>query len=308
MAVYAREVFIKQPNRLFVYAPIMTGKTIRVLQFDRSGVQVSRTIDYHQKPIFFIMLIVLFSSLDEALIGYDTSTTWRAGRCVITMFDILDQNGKVAEDPQPLFARRTIRSRGTVCWRVRYGNRELLVKDYWGVDARVRESEFLKELAGIKGIGQMFAFTNERYSTFSLRGFKAGSRVLSDTQHLVPNRVFTRLALQMYGLTLNAATSARQLLCRHRDAFLQKDILNRDISFNNLLLASRESDSGVLIDFDMAKKMQAISATTEGDSRTGTRAYQSFKVLLQDNRLGHHDHMDDLESIYYVLFFCLLWA
>ncbi|KAJ6571741.1 hypothetical protein B0H19DRAFT_1023206 [Mycena capillaripes] len=340
MSVYAREVFIKQRNRLFVYAPIMTGETIRVLQFDRSGAQVSQTINYHEDPIFFIKLVVLFSSLDEEVIGYDTSIYWKGDKRVMQMipaelweesdpsapcwkpnvdnisldFDILDKDGRLVKDPEPLFARRTIRSRGTVCWRVKYGDRELLVKDYWGVDARTPESDFLKEVAGIKGVGQMYAFSNARYSTYGLRGFEAGSRVLSDTEQLVPNRTFMRLALQMYSLTLNTATSALQLLgavrdvvSGHRDALLVKGILHRDISFNNLLLSSNPDANGVLIDFDMAKRMQDIIANqgTEGDSRTGTRAFQSVKVLLRNDKLGHHDHMDDLESVFYVLFYVL---
>ncbi|KAJ7509679.1 hypothetical protein B0H11DRAFT_1702666 [Mycena galericulata] len=306
VSVYAREVFIKQPNRLFVYAPVMTGETIRVIQFDRSGAQYSEPIDYHDDPIFFIKLVVLFSSLDEKLVGYDTSIYWENGKRMLAM------DGEPTADAEPLFARRTIRSRGTVCWRVKCEGREFLIKDYWGVDTRTRESEFLKEVAGTKGVGQMHAFTNDRESTCHLRGFEPGSRMMSTTETFVPNRSLSRLALEMYMDTLNTATSAHQLLSAvrdivsgHRDALLSKGILHRDISFTNLLLSSRETDFGVLIDFDMAKKMEDLLANvgTEGDSRTGTRAYQSFKVLIDEyQKLGHHDHMDDLESIYYVLF------
>ncbi|KAJ7672155.1 hypothetical protein DFH06DRAFT_1175475 [Mycena polygramma] len=42
---------------------------------------------------------------------------------------------------------------------------------------------------------------------------------------------------------------------------------------------------------------------SDPDSRTGTRPFQSVKVLFQDPKLGQHDHMDDLESIYYVLLY-----
>jgi serine/threonine protein kinase len=51
---------------------------------------------------------------------------------------------------------------------------------------------------------------------------------------------------------------------------LVKGILHRDISFNNLLLSSNPDTNGVLIDFDMAKRMKDIIANqgTEGDSRT----------------------------------------
>ncbi|KAJ7672172.1 hypothetical protein DFH06DRAFT_1467706 [Mycena polygramma] len=134
VSVYAREIFIHQNNRRFVYVPLMTGKSIR--------------------PIFFIQLVVLFSSLDEKLLGYDTSIYWKNGKRMMEMipaeiwvengtdgpawkandspieFEIVDKDGRPSQNPRPLFARRTIRSRGTLCWRVQYEGRQLLVKDY----------------------------------------------------------------------------------------------------------------------------------------------------------------------------------
>ncbi|KAJ6466539.1 hypothetical protein C8R47DRAFT_1223971 [Mycena vitilis] len=332
VAVYAREIFIHQHNRRFVYVPLMTDTTIRVIQFDRSGAQASRPINYHQDPIFFIQLVVLFSSLKEELLGYDISIYWKNGKRMMKVrpdeiwvdngtdkpawqasdaieFEIVDKDGGPSKDPAPFFARRTIRSRGTICWRVQYGGQQYLVKDYWGVAGRTPESVFLKDAALIKGIGRLHAYDDNRDSTYALRGFAADGALYSDTEEkcLVPNRIFTRLVLRMYGRTLNNAPSGlhllravRDIVSGHRDILRDKDILHRDISFNNLLLASGEED-GVLIDFDMAKRLAEIIYTTKGDSRTGTRAYQSVKVLLLDPRLGHHDHMDDLESIFYVL-------
>ncbi|KAJ7671547.1 hypothetical protein DFH06DRAFT_1366598 [Mycena polygramma] len=302
-----------QNNRRFVYVPVMTGETIRVIHFDRSGVQVSHPINYHDQPIFFVQLVVLFSSVNEELVGFDTSIYWKDGKRMMKMipdeiwvqtgidgpawkanddnspleFEIVDKDGRPSEDPEPLFERRTIRSRGTICWRVQHKGRQLLVKDYWG----------------------LYAFKNNRDSTYGLRGFSADASLHSDMDSncLIPNRILTRLVLRIYGSTLNKASSGLQLLravraivCGHRDVFLEKKILHRDISFDNLLLASGMED-GVLIDFDMAKTLAEIMDKAKGDSRTGTRAYQSVKVLHLDPKLGHHDHMDDLESIFYVL-------
>ncbi|KAJ6488110.1 hypothetical protein C8R47DRAFT_1196270 [Mycena vitilis] len=332
VAVYAREVFIHQHNRRFVYVPLMTDKTIRIIQFDRSGAQASQPINYHQDPIFFIQLVVLFTSLDEELLGYDTSIYWKNGKRMMKVrpdeiwvdngtdkpawqasdtieFEIVDKDGRPSQNPAPFFARRTIRSRGTICWRVQYGCQQYLVKDYWGVAGRTPESVFLKDAALIKGIGRLHAYADNRDSTYALRGFAADGALYSDTEEkcLVPNRILTRLVLRMYGRTLNNAPSSlhllravRDIVRGHSEILFNKDILHRDISFNNLLLAYGEED-GVLIDFDMAKRLAEIMSSTEGDSRTGTRAYQSVKVLLSDPKHGHHDHMDDLESIFYVL-------
>ncbi|KAJ7207117.1 hypothetical protein GGX14DRAFT_698273 [Mycena pura] len=329
VAVYGREIFIQQPNRLFVYVPLMTQTTLRVIQFDRSGAHASSTFDYHQNPILFIKLVLLFSSLDEELLGYDTSIFWRGGYRFMEVvpdeiWDATASYWRINEEKKkmefeilggaPFFVRKTIRSRGTVCWRVKYGDEELLVKDYWMADGRTAEWKFLQEVADIKsGIAHMHCFNNERYSTYGLREWKTGP-ILSTTDHPVAKRMLMRIVLNMYGSTLEKAPSAlrllsavRDIVCGHRAVLLEKKILHRDISINNLLLTPNggtDAGDGVLIDFDMAKKVKtdSVSIPTEGDTRTGTRAFQSVKILLHSDQL-RHDHMDDLESIFYVLFY-----
>ncbi|KAJ7116502.1 hypothetical protein C8R44DRAFT_854892 [Mycena epipterygia] len=328
VAVYAREVFIQQPNRRFVYVPIMTGEIIRVLRFDRAGCYYSQRIDYHSDAAFFVKLVILLSSLNEELLGFDTSIYWSHGRRFMKM-----KPGEIFNDTtscwepnteelvfkladEPVFSRRTIRSRGTVCWRAEYRGKHYIVKDYWRADGRAHESDFLKRLAGIDGVGQMFAFDDDRKSIKAERGFGPTEVMTSDHQSkaVVVNRFFMRLVLPKYGDTLEQAQSARQLLCAVRDivkghsaSVLKKEILHRDISFSNLLLSPHEKFHGVVIDWDLAKTMPDIiaSQSTEGDSRTGTRAYQSVKVLRGSSLLGHHDNMDDIESIFYVLYYVL---
>ncbi|KAI0047382.1 hypothetical protein FA95DRAFT_1606078 [Auriscalpium vulgare] len=92
----------------------------------------------------------------------------------------------------------------------------------------------------------------------------------------------------------------------HRDALLVKGILHRDVSLFNIMFDKHARDGvlGRLIDFDLAKKFKDLfdKNATGGDLRTGTRMYQSVKVLSGDpNVFGVHDHMDDLESFFYVL-------
>ena len=63
------------------------------------------------------------------------------------------------------------------------------------------------------------------------------------------------------------------MIIGHRAVLLEKKILHRDISINNLLLTPNggtDAGDGVLIDFDMAKKVEAdnVSIPTEGDTRT----------------------------------------
>ncbi|KAJ7163910.1 hypothetical protein C8R43DRAFT_257704 [Mycena crocata] len=326
IATYAREALIQQPNRRFVYVPILTGKVIRTVQFDRSGCYYSRRIDYHAEAAFFVKLVILLSSFNEDLLGFDTSIYWERGRRFMRMTpaELYNQTTESWEpnteeyvfalEDQPMFSRRTIRSRGTVCWIATHDGNQYVVKDYWRADGRAYESRFLKELVGIKGVGQMFTYNDDQESIKAKRGFDVEELMTSDdTRAPVLDRWFTRLVLPKYGDTLEKATSPRQLLYAIQDivkghcgGLMERGILHRDISFSNLLLSSYDSKA-VIIDWDLSKKMVDLVAQqgTDGDSRTGTRAYQSVKVLNGSPLLGHHDNMDDLESIFYVLYYIL---
>ncbi|KAJ7750412.1 hypothetical protein DFH07DRAFT_827647 [Mycena maculata] len=325
VGAYAREVFIQQPNRRFVYVTFMTATEIRILRFDRAGCYYSRRIDYHKEAVFFVKLVVLLSSFNEELLGFDTSIYWEHGHRFMRMkpAEVFDHETKAWKanteellftvDDKPVFSRRTIRSRGTVCWSAKHKGKTYIVKDYWRAQGRAKESLFLRELAGVKGVGQMFTYQDDRESVRAGRGFvDAADMVSDDGEKPVLDRWSTRVVLPKYGDTLDKAGSARQLLCAIRDileghieSVLDKQILHRDISLGNLLLSPFDFEEAVLIDWDLAKRMRELIAgqATEGDSRTGTRAFQSVKVLYgSPDLLKHHDHMDDLESIYYVLY------
>ncbi|KAJ7220158.1 hypothetical protein GGX14DRAFT_515551, partial [Mycena pura] len=317
--MYSRETFIQQPNRKFVYATMLTARDIRVLRFDRAGCYYSQKIDYHANAVFFVKLVLLLSSFDEAVLGFDTSMYWENGRrkMKITPPEIFNKTTKelVFElEDKPLFSRRTIRSRGTVCWVGTYNDEQYIVKDYWRADGRLCESEFLRGLVNIKGVGQMLTYVDDRDSIKLGRGLES---MISDSGAPVADRSFMRVVVQKYGETLEKATSAHHLLCAvrdivegHRDSLLKVDTLHRDLSFNNLLLTLPADDAcGVIIDWDMATGMTDLvreqGRGTDGDLRTGTMPYQSVKMLHGDPRLSHHDHMDDLESIFYVLCYVL---
>ncbi|KAJ6630937.1 hypothetical protein B0H10DRAFT_2320776 [Mycena sp. CBHHK59/15] len=307
VAVYAREAFIQQSNRHFVYVPIMTATTIRVIRFDRAGGYYSQFINFHKDAEFFVKLIILFSLLNEALIGLDTSIYWRNGRYATPSLKpgmIIIEYTIVAV---PSFSRRTIRSRSTVCWDATNGTDHFILKDSWRADGRACESEFLRELSGIKGVAQMVSFLNEKNGVKQSRGFEDGSQMVSTTGHPVLDRFFPRLVLPQYGGNFVQAQSAHQLLCALRDAvtghcdsLIDRGILHRDISIDNLVLSLIPDECVVIIDFDMAKKMADLQeGKVSGASRTGTRAFQAMKVLHEfSSKLGHHDHVDDLESTF----------
>lgn len=186
---YALEVFIQQPYRRFVYITLISC-TIRILRFDRAGCYYSQRIKYHDGTVFFGKLVVLLSSFNEALLGYDTSLSWVDGKHVMKMTPAEIFNEGVWEanttelvfelDNQLIFSRRTIRSRGTVCWTARYKGEYYIIKDYWCAEGRAQESAFLKDLAGIRGVGQMLTYDDDRESV--KEGFLDAEVMKSDTQ------------------------------------------------------------------------------------------------------------------------------
>ena len=88
----------------------------------------------------------------------------------------------------------------------------------------------------------------------------------------------------------------------HQRLLQQMGILHRDISIGNILIAEDENE-GFLIDLD-----HAVRVDREGSSgakgRTGTKVFMSIGLLLQSDseRRLPHSFMDDLESVFWLLF------
>ncbi|KAF7318164.1 hypothetical protein HMN09_00324600 [Mycena chlorophos] len=332
IAVYARETFIAQPNRRFVFATMISFTGVRVMRFDRAGCYHTRCIDYHTNAALFVKIVLALSSYDEKLVGYDTSVYWekrakKQRKMRFTPTHILENNELVPNaeelvfdlEAKPLFARRTIRSRGTVCWVAQYDEREFVVKDYWRADGRQSESEFLRQLIDVPGVAQLFTFVDDVDDVCTGRGV---TQIINRDNQPIANRFLMRVVIPLYGDTLEAASTALELLVAirdivhgHRECVLRHGILHRDISHTNLRLSPyHERETAVLIDWDLAKAING-QQMTEGDWRTGTRAFQSCKVLRlasptqtsDQTALGFPDHMDDLESVYYVLFYILCY-
>ncbi|KAF7307097.1 hypothetical protein MIND_00503000 [Mycena indigotica] len=322
IAVYAREVFIQQPNRKFVYVNVITPEVLRIVRFDRAGCYYTRCIDYHKNPVFFVKIVLLQTAFVEEHMGFDTSVYWENGQRKMKFLPDELYSLQTAKwekntleivldlDEAPLFVRHSIRSRGTVCWGATYKGRRYVVKDYWRTDGRETESQLLKELTGVRGVGQMFGFHDDRDSIHISRG-PGGST----SEIPIVDRWFMRIATLEYRETLEHALPQQLIQAiidiaeGHRFSLLEKGILHRDISFANVRLSPYPGETAVIIDWDMAKRMSQLVTVLTDESgqrearkdRTGTRAYQSFKLLNGSNNTGHHDNMDDLESMFYVL-------
>ncbi|KAJ2912848.1 hypothetical protein MD484_g7567, partial [Candolleomyces efflorescens] len=310
--IYARQIFIHQPNRRYVRILVLSGHHLRVFHFDRSGVQYTPPLDIHEEPHTFVRLILGLSSPNESDIGLDATIFWliRNGRKIVGGISM-----RGADDSEtlyqlsrlePLFCRTNICGRSTTCWSVLDGDtgEELLVKSSWRSEDRTSEHVYLKEAVGIPGVVQMVSCEPDRCQTLWFRG-----------RHLAPaglqNRVETRVLVKHYGFPITEFTSPKQLLWALRDAIaghralVKKGTLHRDVSIQNVLLGkpgAAPGDRGILIDFDMAIHYSADGFNPPSTSQIGTRLYQSAMVLSTKEAIYPlpHSHLDDIESFFYV--------
>ncbi|KAF6741597.1 hypothetical protein DFP72DRAFT_256111 [Ephemerocybe angulata] len=312
--IYCRQILIQQPNRNFVRFLIITQSSVRLVHYDRSGTYVTPFHNIHEDPVTFIRLILGLSSTNESILGFDTAFEWtldpESGRKVAGTIATLDEAGgliryKLNMDAPPL-VRAGIRGRGTTCWTAFHpetGDR-VLIKDAWRNESKGSEIEYLKVAKGVEGVVQMISFEDYRAETKDYRP--------STCDHPGSyNRIKSRVVMEHYGPSIWNFESRIQLIGAIKDAIqahkklYNRLVLHRDISMQNFLLGSSVEPGrrGVIIDLDMAVKIDRPASEIPADPRTGTRQYQSFAVLESSTGVQPpppQDHLDDIESFFYV--------
>ncbi|KZT19322.1 hypothetical protein NEOLEDRAFT_1245922 [Neolentinus lepideus HHB14362 ss-1] len=275
LAVYVHECLVQQRNRILVYGALLTEQRIQLFQFDRAGVLFSVWVDIHAKPATFIKIILGLSTTDEKELGFETCLYWY-GSLQYFKPDLIEPKAYVIHDPYKLFRRHTIRGRGTTCWILQDDDAsKLVLKLSWWTRDREAEWRFLEDIKAenerCKKNRQEEKVKEEENKPVPGIGSIIAHKELESLSSL-------RHGIPLFGPPLEQAPSALQSL----RAF-------RDITVNMNYTSSR----GFLIDFDMAKRTNKMVTT---DLRTGTRAFQSIKVL---DGLGFHDYLDDLESSFW---------
>ncbi|KZT19330.1 hypothetical protein NEOLEDRAFT_1078111, partial [Neolentinus lepideus HHB14362 ss-1] len=302
LAVYARECFVQQPNRRFVYGLLLTEKRVQVYQFDRGGVWYSKWYDIRIMASTFVEIILGIASSDETHLGLDTRIFWDGDRRYFEDPGAVNIRYTISHPDRP-FRRRTIRGRGTTCWTVTdLSGKEYMLKFSWKSKDRVGEWDYLQRIknANLKHVGIMESYRKIEQLSSIRPGVSVNHEDFTEREYYYTLQPF-------YGPPIEKFTSVLQLYRAFRDAIsgvmelLRIGILHRDISLRNILLDRREGKDGggwgILIDFDMAISLDRNESQVKTDFRTGTRAFQSYKVL---HGLGVHDHLDELESCFYV--------
>ncbi|KAJ2926455.1 hypothetical protein H1R20_g10631, partial [Candolleomyces eurysporus] len=274
LALYARQIFIQQPNRRFVRVLLITEQNFRLFHFDRSGVQHTEPMNIHEKTHIFVRLVLGLTSLKEHEIGLDDSIQWKVvrGRKVSGTLTALQTNNTAVTynlvGIEPTVRCLSIRDRGITCWSAvdPHTGKPVLVKDCWRAEDRVSEDIHLQKVVGLPGIVQMISCERNRGETKRFRGFDESCH--SDFL----NRIAIRIVMDSDGRSIEHFQSPKELLCALRDAIAGhrrlylNDILHREVSIDNILLGkpgAGEGYRGMLMGLDLAKEKKTTSASAE---------------------------------------------
>ncbi|RXW16288.1 hypothetical protein EST38_g9569 [Candolleomyces aberdarensis] len=315
-AIYARQIFVQQPNRRFVRTLVLTENDVQLYHFDHSGSHCSTMTECPAPAL--IRIILGLSSLDEEVLGLDTSIQWtidpETGRKESGTLTIKDDETKISKTydlcgVDPSFRQFCIVGRGTTCWPLwdEEGQGLLIAKDCYRFDDSgcTPEFETLKIAWDLGGCARMVSYEANRGESVNGFGFcpcRSGR---------TRNQIFSRIVMEKYGKNLLGFESELQLLHAIRDSIrghmmlFSKGFIHRDVHWSNVLLGKPDApwgDRGILIDFDMAKRLDKLT-----EERWPTGHYQSLSITILRNAFAKpeeqilgHDWFDELESYFYM--------
>ncbi|KAJ2927848.1 hypothetical protein H1R20_g9245, partial [Candolleomyces eurysporus] len=223
LAVYARQIFIQQPNRQFVRLLLITEQNFRLFHFDRSGVQHTEEMDLHSKYTrhIFIRLVLGLSSPHESDLGLDTSIEWEIKQG-LKVGGTLKAHGNNSATGiayklaaiAPIRSSFDIRGCATTYWRVidPQSGETLLVKDSWRSEERVSEREYLEEANDkrLPGVVHMISCEENRDETKRFRGFEDDDKLPA---HFY-NRISIRILMDCEGhIIYKFDTKGNKLTC-----------------------------------------------------------------------------------------------
>ncbi|KAF6760844.1 hypothetical protein DFP72DRAFT_1062583 [Ephemerocybe angulata] len=314
LAVYIRQIFISQPNRKFCCALILTEDKVRLLHYDRSGAFITEFSFIHTDPYTFVRLVVGLSSYSEETLGLDTTIQWRHDKNqrkssgYIWAFDY-DKQRRVKfkiNMAEPPITRHAIRGAGSVSWNAFDAvGRRVIIKDSWTEEERNLEVDYLAraKLGNAKGlVERLVGFEDGLANTKDYRSADFESDDFS-------NRTLSRMTVRTTGVPVTQFTSQAQAVRAFRDTItnhselLIAQVLHREITTDSILIVESAEPSAILVNFGMALFAEGERVKLSTQSRTGSRLYYSYNILLDDDPRTHapiaQDYLDDLESCVY---------
>jgi hypothetical protein len=161
-------MFYSTKNRHFVYSLIATESKAQLFHFDRSGAFHTIRINDHEEPAAFVCIVLGICSADDGAVVSRLASFGKAIRSISRLLTQTKREIKYSlSKSAALFYRRTIRGRGTICWKG--FDPEGRLKDACRSKNRSPEWGLLKEVKGLLGVGQMVAWEENGLATSKLR-------------------------------------------------------------------------------------------------------------------------------------------
>lgn len=317
VARYKREALGKQSFRRFALGFALSGKIMRVLSFDRTGVLASEAFDIHVESHKFVKVMLGFLGMSRHELGFHPEiqeiTPEIANELPLPAQYYMD----IMRDGQTeriYFTRllshtTSIVCRATECWEAYSSidfDEDLAVKLQWHYPTRRHEGELLQLAQNIEHVAQYYHH-DTRGSVHDFRGnldiSEENMTQIYDGRSLqaaLTEREYRVVITRGVGTPICLARSRAVFLTAFRDcvighrSLLDISILHKDISLTNIMIDA--NDRGYLIDLDNAEWFVHPLPVAVG--RTVTKIFLSIGVL----RGGQHTFMDDLESFFWVMF------
>ncbi|RXW16533.1 hypothetical protein EST38_g9330 [Candolleomyces aberdarensis] len=339
-AIYARQIFIQQPNRRFVRTFVLSNDGILFFHFDRSGLHAKFIGGYHSDSVkTFVRLIIGLSLLNEEALGLDSSVQWKVdaqGRKKSGTLKITDDDTKVTQvyklasvrPSHQLHVQMAARLIAWVVWDHGKKKERLVVRDDWreiedntggGVAAQTSEYEILKKMRNLDGVSQMFSYEAMQggwQTKDSGVNCSAPPGQPCNRSRYPSNWICSRSVMETYGPVISHFKSEMQLLCAvrdaiegHRNLYLKAQSVHCDVGSMHIAFGKPDAPPGrrgILVNLVPAKPISTLSGDTVA---LGDPFFLSVGLLVNAYSLQHsssetvlpHDYLDDLQSFFYTI-------
>ncbi|KAJ2915914.1 hypothetical protein MD484_g4502, partial [Candolleomyces efflorescens] len=322
--IYARQMFVQQPNRRFVRTFLLDKDKVLFLHFDRSGLYTKVIDGYHNHNVkSFVRLIVGLSSVDEETLGLDSSLQWkfddkgmRAGATV----KVTDDDTKLIHEYEldtPTCDFQGIISRSKE-WRAKDPAKKGVIfrlTDTWREVEDAREAsaslEFLKTLRDLDGLPQQLEYETIQ-GGWQTRDLHTGEYPLEKTtgpRNWVCSRRITERGgpLTEFKSELHLIRGLRDAIEGHANLYLKAQTLHRHVEPWNIFIARRDAPPGKRGFLGDVESLKPISTPVPDAIDAVDPKFVSVALLVNDyspitnEKVLLHDYTDDLQSFFFVL-------